>query len=118
MPNNTTLDKSLVTKYTREITAIRNFAKYGKLITSDHAFKQLSQRGIRYVDVIEAIKKGTLIEIQTKERDIKFVFQDITNLPPLFFAVVAYQNNAGMLVTAYYPDLNIWILDHNNWRRK
>lgn len=105
--------------HSKEINLIRNMAKSGSLKFSKHARERCAERGIKILDVVEAIKNGAFVEYQDIERDPKLMFQDSIGDPPRFFAVVTIKhNNCCLVVTTYLPDADKWELVSGNWRRK
>lgn len=119
MPTNTILPDEVKNKYTNEIMFIRNCARNKKIKISPHCYKQMAQRKIIVRQVYQSIRDGVVMEVQSNERDIKILFQDSVNKPPMFFVAVAVKSNMGFCVTAYLPDPEIWELDSGNqWRRK
>jgi hypothetical protein len=112
MPNNSALSKHLTKQYENEIRVIRKAAKDDLLAYKPHFLKQISERKIRLIDVKDAIVNGKLIETQDKGPSVRLLFQENSAIPN-FLAVVEFNVNRSLCVTAYrpYPDRFILIGD-------
>ena len=80
-----------------------------KLRWTNHIFSRIVQRGISLKDVTDALMSGEIIEHYPDDYPYPscLVLGYAKNIVPLHI-VCGSDGNELWLITAYYPDINIW----------
>jgi hypothetical protein len=95
---------------TQAIQWIRKYYKKTSIDFSEHARDQMRIRKIEMSEIFGAIEKGTPIETQDLEGNVKILFQENTEGIPRFGVVVA-SSMPPRIVTVYWFKKDKWEYD-------
>ena len=100
------------------IKDLQNICTPENIAISKHAAKRLNERDISVEDVINAINIGEIIRQYEDDKPFpSCLVLGKANNEEYIHIVASIDNNFLHIITAYYPDINIWDDDFRTKRR-
>ena len=95
-----------------DIDHLRNMNKAERIAVTEHARRRLVERGITIGDIMRCIESGEIIKQYEDDRPLpSCLILGTTETGRAVHTVVSHDAEWIYLITAYYPDNNIWETD-------
>jgi hypothetical protein len=93
---------------------------YKQIIFSGHAIRQMFHREISKNDVIEVIDNGQTIVDYSDDKPYPscLMLGYVNNKPIHVVFAIDQENETGIVITAYIPDIRLWTEDFKSRRNK
>ena len=93
---------------------------YKQIIFSGHAIRQMFHREITKNEVIEVIENGQAIIDYPDDNPYPscLMFGKVNNKPIHVVFAIDQENETGIVITAYIPDIRLWTEDFKLRRNK
>lgn len=99
-----------------ELDALRRLCASGAIRWTGHVVKRLLQRGIAQADVVQAIMTGEIIEQYPEDYPNPSCLTLGLTVAGVPIHVVCGQGEEEVwMITAYYPDSNVW---EEDWKTR
>lgn len=101
-----------------DIETLRGLNSTDRIAITEHARRRLTERGIFIGDIVRCIKTGEIIKQYEDDRPFpSCLILGMTVKNEYIHIVVSHDDVWIYLITAYYPDTDIWEADLRNKKR-
>lgn len=101
-----------------DINSLKSFNRPEKIAITEHARKRLVERGITVNDIVKCIDNGEIIEQYEDDKPLpSCLILGMTEKNIHIHTVVSCNGEWLYLITAYYPNSDIWEADNKTRRQ-